>query len=348
MGSDGISTREQEKEPSLGMDETALVAADSNVSRRNRVLLMLAGWTLSGNWTKVLGTTNTHHYILLDDSFSMATQTAGKSEFTRAIQSVEKLAEKISAQPGQKVTLIRFSEARRISVGAQADLASRIIDKNFRRDIEQLLKTFKPTQLSVDTTHALTGIEKLIANRPQENKVLHIISDFRKNNWQQATTLKEQLKQLQTQRVQLHLVNSSISNQPNLAITRVQTSASTLAAGVPLRVAVTVKNYSGMSVKNALVSVQYAENPKGTSIGSQNISYPERWQKLPALKFDEIAAGKSVKREIELRFTTAGQHEVQAKLAGDYLSTVDSLATDNVANSHCEYRRRSTSVGDRW
>ena len=53
-----------------------------------------------------------HHYVLLDDSFSMTERIGGATAFDYALQAVRSVAERAAEQDGpQRFTLIRFSRA---------------------------------------------------------------------------------------------------------------------------------------------------------------------------------------------------------------------------------------------
>ena len=78
------------------------------------VVLMVAQPILRNQWGNLLGTTKTHHVVLLDDSFSMSDRWGDTNAFAQARSVVERIgaAAARETQP-QIVTLLRFSRVGR-------------------------------------------------------------------------------------------------------------------------------------------------------------------------------------------------------------------------------------------
>ena len=76
------------------------------------LVAMLAQWVTRDQWLDLFGDRSVHHYVLLDDSYSMTDRTGGASAFDTARQVVARIASRAaSTDQGQKITLIRFSRA---------------------------------------------------------------------------------------------------------------------------------------------------------------------------------------------------------------------------------------------
>lgn len=77
------------------------------------LVMMLAKWVSSTQWLSWLGGRTTHHFILLDDSFSMnSRQTQNETAYDRALKALAGLSQEIASQPGDhQITLIRWSRA---------------------------------------------------------------------------------------------------------------------------------------------------------------------------------------------------------------------------------------------
>jgi hypothetical protein len=76
------------------------------------LLFMLAGMSCSGEYLAALfGGQTTHHYVLLDDSFSMSDRTGGASAFDNANLAVARIGSAAAERSNQKFTLIRYSRA---------------------------------------------------------------------------------------------------------------------------------------------------------------------------------------------------------------------------------------------
>src|SRR5262245_52648112 len=104
------------------------------------IVLMLAHLIVRNEWLQLLGGGTTHHLVLLDDSYSMSDRwdnTSAIAEGKRAVQAIVDQAYRQSAV--QKITLLRFSEAARLSAGAQPKVFGERINDAFRSRLESLL-----------------------------------------------------------------------------------------------------------------------------------------------------------------------------------------------------------------
>jgi uncharacterized membrane protein len=77
------------------------------------LVMMLAKWVSNAQWLGWLGGRTTHHFILLDDSYSMSSrQPQNETAYDRALRALAGLTEEIASQPGDhQITLIRWSRA---------------------------------------------------------------------------------------------------------------------------------------------------------------------------------------------------------------------------------------------
>jgi hypothetical protein len=133
--------------------------------------------------------------------------------------------------------------------------------------------------------------------------VVYVVSDFRAREWDEPGELAESLAKLNESTAQLHLVNCVDEGRPNLAIAALKPKPGTRAVGVPLTMQVTVRNFGTTRVEDLSVMLQ------------------EDGKERPALVIDEIGPGKSETREFEVRFATAGAHQVTASLQADAVTT---------------------------
>ena len=105
------------------------------------VVAMVAQWITQRQWFALLGGRPTHHYVLLDDSFSMGERTGGESAFDRAFEALRSIATRAMQQETpQKLTLLRFSRAEAADENrgpfAQLDLHAEAVDGNFDLTLE--------------------------------------------------------------------------------------------------------------------------------------------------------------------------------------------------------------------
>ena len=77
------------------------------------IVAMLAQWDPGKSWLTRFGGKETHHFILLDDSFSMGELANGNTAFDRALSIVGRIGTQASERGNQRFTLLRFSKAGR-------------------------------------------------------------------------------------------------------------------------------------------------------------------------------------------------------------------------------------------
>src|SRR5262249_25510256 len=105
------------------------------------VVAMLAQLKTRDQWLAIFGGRVTHHYILLDDSYSMSDRVAGESAMEVAKRMAAAIVSRATQEDSpQKLTLLRYSQARDVAgtlvSGApaesiNADFNAEPIDSNF-------------------------------------------------------------------------------------------------------------------------------------------------------------------------------------------------------------------------
>src|SRR5688572_11879318 len=88
------------------------------------VVAMLAQLKTRDQWLAIFGGRVTHHYVLLDDSYSMSDRVAGASAMDVARQVISSIVSRAAQEDSpQKLTLLRYSQTRSIeSVGSALPL----------------------------------------------------------------------------------------------------------------------------------------------------------------------------------------------------------------------------------
>src|SRR5262245_48437703 len=142
------------------------------------IVAMLAQLKTRDQWLALFGGRATHHYVLLDDSYSMSDRVAGASAMDAAKQVVASIVDRARQEDSpQKLTLIRFSrcthplhqdedgEASRSlsTVPDLADFNAEPIDSQFDLTLERKARAFEPTQLAVGPQGALAVLKPLLA-----------------------------------------------------------------------------------------------------------------------------------------------------------------------------------------
>jgi hypothetical protein len=256
----------------------------------------------------LFGGSRQHHIVLLDDSFSMSDQWADTSAFNEAKNFIDRLGRQAAEQPTrQEFTLLRYSQASNPSQGTQADLLSEAVGSgDFRKKLDETLQRLRVSQLAVGPSEALKAASQIVGDGAEAQFVLVVLSDFRSKDWTSAAELRQQLDKLKEAGCVVQLVNCVDAARPNLAISALRPGRGTRAAGVPLKMEVTVHNFAETPATN--VSLRLEEQ------GTQR----------PSIEFDKIEPNRSVTRQFEVRALAAGQRRISASLPADAV-TIDNL-----------------------
>lgn len=269
------------------------------------VVLVLAQPLLRNEFGRRFGGTRTHHVVLLDDSYSMSDRWGETTAFDLARGVAERIGQNAANEPTEQVySLLRFS---RMSAGAaEPDLLEESVNVAFPEKLASVLRGLTPSQLAVGPEQPLDTLVRLLGAAEAEHRVVYLVSDYRAKDWEEPEELKTALSALNESEVEVQLINCVESTRPNLAITSLEPRRGIRAAGVPLEMEVTVRNYGSDTVRD--VSLQLAEDG----------------QPRPAVVIDRIDAGQSETRRFPVYFPLAGDHVVSAALQSD---TIDA---DNV------------------
>lgn len=293
------------------------------------IVMMLAGLGCRNELAGWFGGTPTHHYVLLDDSYSMSDRAGGTTAFESALQAIGRVVDRASLQETrQKFTLLRFSQA--VSSAASdaeaaadqvADLNAEVIDDNFKLLLEEKRNTFDVSQLAVGPRAALNVVKQLIDQSPDERHVVYVVSDFRAKDWDNPTEVRETMRKLRESRADIQLIGCARAEHPNLGIVDVAATDDTRAAGVPLFVNVTVKNFGKDAAKKVQLNVRSLFYDPETAAASEPDRVKGDAETLPTVLIDEIRPGEATTRRVQVFFPKAGQHVVEAVLPEDPVST---------------------------
>lgn len=299
-------------------------------------ILLLAELVLTGGWAQILSGSRTSHIVLVDDTLSMSARTGGVSELDRGRTVVDKLAGQISRQSSEQwFTLLSWSKAAQQSWDPQHDLIriSTADRARFMQQTSQARGELDQTPLAFEPAAALSAVEHLTAQAPaDETTVVHLVTDYRASQWQDAPALHQRLAELANRGVQLHLVQCAPQSAANLCVTDLAPEPGTRAAGVPLLVRVTVTNHGPQPVKNVPVNLEFAvhaesldpaASPPGNAV----------WTKLPPVTFESIKPGASATERFQVRFPIAGRHVLRATLDAGSLAAFDATELDNVRHA---------------
>ncbi len=266
------------------------------------LLALIARLILDPNQLSIFrGAAKAHHVVLLDDSGSMQNRWGETSAFNEAIDVVKQLAAEGSRRPDtQKFTLLLLSDPD------QPVFVERDVNEEFVAELETKLENLRRrcTHRALDLMAGLEAAERIFSEQKATIRHLHVISDYRKIDWQNQGALGSLVRRLDAAGVAVNLVKTVPHRDENLAISDLSGDLQVSAAGVPLRLKIAVKN----------VGEQVARDVR--------ISIVQDGQKLPlAIHFDKIEGGAEVTREFDVTFDSPKKHKLEAALEADSLET---------------------------
>jgi hypothetical protein len=292
------------------------------------VVAMLAQWVTRGQWLEMFGGKPTHHYVLLDDSYSMSDRLGGVSAFESGLAAVQRIGAQAAAavQSGpQKFTLIRFSRAAREAgeedsdrgVGPVADFNAEIVDPNFDVSLAEKNRTFQVTELAVGPGPALAVLRRLIDEAASETRMVYVVSDFRTAQWDNPAELRETLRSIEQTPAKVNLVGCVRETHPNVAVVDAAPANETRAAGVPLFVNVRVKNFGPEAARNVQVKVRSVFYDPELQASAAPDQVRGKSDELPTILIDEIPTGQTATRHAQVFFPKPGKHVLEASLLDD-------------------------------
>ncbi|HZZ73824.1 MAG TPA: BatA domain-containing protein [Pirellulales bacterium] len=255
------------------------------------------------------GGSKTHHIVLLDDSFSMSDTSNGPSAFDKALQVTGQLGQfaiNSSQESPQVFTLLRFSQAKQNAGASRPDLTQQAVNGDFKKLLDDKLKTLKVSELATGPQAALNMIARQMDQAKDEKRIVYLVTDIRNKQWDNPVELRKTLTDLSEAGVQLRFVQCADAFHPNLAITALEPEAGTKAAGVPLFMQVAVKNFGANAAKQVAISLE------------------EDGKSRPGVKIDDIPPGKTAVERYQVFFADPGVHRLRA-----YLPGADAIGVDN-------------------
>jgi len=288
---------------------------------------MLAQWISRGQWMDLLGGKATHHYVVLDDSYSMSDRLGGASAFELGLAAVQQIGTRaaVAAQSGsQKFTLIRMSRIARVSAERDDDLDldydqvldfnGQIVGADFDVTLEAKRNAFQVTELTAVPGPALRLLRELIGLTSNEHRRVYIVSDFRTSQWENPAEVRGVLQEIQQSPAEIHLVGCVREARQNLAIIDVAPANETRAAGVPLFVNATVRNFGPDAARNVQLKIRtdFYDPQLAQTVPPDQLR--PKSDELPTVLINEIEPGQAVTRSVQVFFPKPGRHVVEASL----------------------------------
>ena len=301
---------------------------------------MLAHLVTKDQWTSFFGSKTTHHIVLLDDSYSMSDILGSKSAFDRADQVLTRLASRMMSENSlQRFTLMRFSRAAQ-GIGANgpqenpstaenpnpeevaglvghfADINSAPVDGDFEELLQEKRRQFDVSNLAPGPIPSLKLTAELVKQSNDERPIVYLVSDFRASEWNTPSDALGAIAELENAGAQVKFVRCAEDEHNNLAVVDIEPANNTRAAGVPLFVDVTIRNYGSTEQSNVAVAIQSIYYGRDATIDDPTKS-SRVVSDLPNILIERIGPGESVTRRAQVYFANAGQHVVSAALPAD-------------------------------
>lgn len=237
-----------------------------------------------------------HHWIVLDDSYSMAEQSGSADCFSDAAGVVENLIQGLAEQPGNHgVTLIRTSSD-------SPDLLASKLDEVTLLKSRELLSKASASYLSTPPAKGILVAADQIEASDAGRKSIHFLSDFRVKDWPREGEIPRTLLRLSDNGVAIQLVDAAPATGINLGIERAVARTGSAAVGVPFEVDVSIRNHSSQAV---------TEIPLSAVVDGRL---------LPTRSIERIEPNALASTTISLELAEPGPYQVSIALPEDALT----------------------------
>ena len=262
------------------------------------LVALIARLVLDPGRLSLFGGAKAHHVVLLDDSGSMRDRWGEQTAFSVGLDVVKTLAaEGVQRPNSQRFSLLLLSDPD------QPVCSERDVNDAFLVELETQLENLRCSHRSFDLAAGIDAAGRLLAENPATMKHLHVVSDFRRTDWQEPGALAGAVRQVDEAGVSVNFVRTVGEEHANLAVTELTGDVHVAAARVPVRFRVVVKNFG----KSVTPDVRLMVIQDG--------------QRLPlSIHFDKIEAGTEVTREFDITFNSPGKHRMHVSLPADALA----------------------------
>ncbi len=276
----------------------------------------------------LLGGRATHHYVLVDDSFSMSDRDNQGSALDRARSTVMQIVSRARSRSNHRFSLLRYSSFAPLDdsdvLVPVFDIENEVVDSSFVRRAESAIVSIPASAFSVNAGRAMESVAELIRSRNQENAIVYVLSDFRSKDFEDGGSVEDSMESLTEQGAAIEMIRCVKSRHTNLAISSLKAIGNVRVAETPLMMEVEVKNFSNEVAKKIQVKVNSTvfgrPAPGSTEVAAES-------EELPTVFIESIEPGQSETRIFPVYFGQIGRHGVSATLGED------AVAVDNVR--HC-------------
>jgi len=275
----------------------------------------------------LLGGRTTHHYVLVDDSFSMSDRDNQASAMDRAKSTITQIVSRARSRSNHRFSLLRYSSFGPVdeteTLVPRFDIENELVDSTFARRVESVVTGVKPSAFSVDAQQSLESVVELVRTRTKENSIVYLLTDFREKDWQDAG-LDGSFKAITDSGAAVELIRCAKARHRNLAITDLKPIGNVRVAETPLMMEVTIRNFSQEIAKKIQVSVNSSVYGRPTAGSTESVANVEE---LPTVFIESIEAGQAETRRFPVWFGQPGKHSVSVSIAED------AIAVDNARHS---------------
>jgi len=198
--------------------------------------------------SRLLGGAKTHHYVLIDDSFSMGDRDESGQALDRAISTLGAISARAQNRQNQFFSLYRFSQNAKAAGDhpglKAAEIDSVVVDTNFNQTIEKVKSAISLCQSTVNAEPIVDQIADIVQSRPDESAIVYLLSDFREKDWGKPDAIRKSFQQIEATGGAIELISCVKVKNENLSIEQLSVTGNVRAAQTPLMMEVTIKNHS--------------------------------------------------------------------------------------------------------
>ncbi len=263
------------------------------------IVFLLARMVLNPDQLSLFQGARSHHIVLIDDSASMRDRIDDGNAFNVAREIIRRIAAEGARRPGtQMLTLVMMSEPDKVIPG----FSERIVDKPFLTELSERLSTMVCSYEASDPANALEAAHRRLIEERSTVRTVHILSDFRRVNWIDNKSAITAIQALETAKIGVNLVRCVGDSHENLGVDSLGGEVEVAAAGVPVTLSTSVRNWG----------TRPATNVSG-SIFVNGARLPR------TIDFQTIPPGEQATRRFDVIFDKAQPYTVKVTIGEDSL-----------------------------
>ena len=288
------------------------------------VVALLCGWTGGRQLLQTFGGETTHHIVILDDSYSMGDVSGDGQAYSRALEVLEQLVQRLASDSGEhQLTVMRASRAA-LSVrgGSESGDAAADLSAQTLTGDSGLIARVMATSVSSIRTDLVPAFELAgeLAQATTASKIdVYIASDFRQRDWGSTERLSEAMGGFADDKIDVTMVDCAVAPLPNLAVTEITPRQDVWVAGVPVVIHATVKNYGPTDAQNVTMACQVVRYGDEIAAVDPTRRLSGTIESQPGIVIEDLAAGEEITKTFQVFINQAGTHAVEVQLPGDAL-----------------------------